>query len=65
MLFLDFQDILAGLGLVAISFSWVIPLVDWLDPILLKHQYGGLYLMFGAIILVLCSPGGDRWTPAR
>jgi len=58
-------DILAGLSVVASLSGFVIPLVDYLDPILLKHQYGGIFLLLGGIALAVMSPGGDRWTPAR
>ncbi|CAG7731341.1 unnamed protein product [Allacma fusca] len=58
-------DVVAGLSLVALLFLWVIPVVDWLDPIILTDEFGALYMLSGAILLALCSPGGDRWTPAR
>lgn len=58
-------DIIAGLSLVAVLLWWVIPFVDWLDPIFLQHEWGGLLLFLSAAILAMCSPGGDRWTPAR
>lgn len=59
------QDIVAGLLLVAILFVFVIPLVDKLDPYLLKHGFGGLFILAAGIFLAICTPGADRWTPAR
>jgi len=58
-------DIVAGLGLVAVLFVPVLPLVDWLDPIILQSEHGGLALFLVGLFLCFCTPGGDRWTPAR
>jgi len=58
-------DILGGLALVVLLFPVIIPLVDFLDPILLKSQHGAILLLVGGLILAICSPSGDRWTSAR
>jgi sphingosine-1-phosphate phosphatase 1 len=58
-------DIIAGLSLVGVLFVPVIPLVDYLDPIILQSEFGGIGLFLVGVFLCFCTPGGDRWTPAR
>lgn len=58
-------DIIAGLTLVFILLPVVIPLVDNLDSFFLTHELGGFSLVASGILLCLCYPSGDRWTPAR
>lgn len=58
-------DIIAGLTLVAVLLPLVIPLVDAVDTFFLKHEVGGVCLMACGVLLCLCYPSGDRWTPAR
>jgi len=58
-------DILAGLTLVGLLLPVVIPLVDTLDSFFFTHEMGGFSLIALGLLLCLCYPTGDRWTPAR
>lgn len=59
------QDIVAGLSLVLVLFVPVIPLADYLDPVIVQSEYGGLAMFLVGVVLCFCTPGGDRWSPAR
>jgi len=58
-------DIIAGLALVGVLLPVVIPLVDKLDSFFFTHEMGGFSLVAVGLLLCLCYPTGDRWTPAR
>jgi hypothetical protein len=51
--------------LALLLFLPTLPLVDYLDPIILTSPWGGPLLIAATVGLCLCTPGGDRWTPAR
>ncbi|XP_046395785.1 sphingosine-1-phosphate phosphatase 1-like [Ischnura elegans] len=58
-------DIVAGLVLVLLLMVPLIPLVDAMDQFCLTHKHSPLLLSTAAVLMVIYSPSGDRWTPTR
>ncbi|XP_071454672.1 sphingosine-1-phosphate phosphatase 2-like [Hetaerina americana] len=58
-------DIVAGLVLVLLLMIPLIPLVDSMDHFCLTHKHSPFLLTTAAVLMVIYSPSGDRWTPTR
>lgn len=58
-------DIAAGLLLATALMCVLIPLVDWLDGVLLTSSYSPLFLVSLSIAVIVYHPHADKWTPTR
>ncbi|CAK1601426.1 unnamed protein product [Parnassius mnemosyne] len=58
-------DITAGLLLSSALMVLLIPLVDWLDGILLTARYSPIFILAISILVVVYHPHADKWTPTR
>ncbi|KAF4521229.1 hypothetical protein B566_EDAN005440 [Ephemera danica] len=58
-------DVIVGLILAVLLMIPLIPLVDALDKHLLTGLWSPYIVLGSSILLVACSPCGDRWTPTR
>ncbi|CAG9113902.1 unnamed protein product [Plutella xylostella] len=58
-------DIAAGLLLASGLLVVLIPVVDWLDGILLTDLYSPLLVLTVSILVIVFHPNADKWTPTR
>ncbi|XP_013142811.1 PREDICTED: sphingosine-1-phosphate phosphatase 2-like [Papilio polytes] len=58
-------DIAGGLVLAGALLVPLIPLVDWLDGVLLTAPYAPALVLAVSVLLVVYHPHADKWTPTR
>lgn len=58
-------DIVAGLLLSAALLVVLIPIVDWLDGLILTSHYAPLVIIAVSILVIVFYPNADKWTPTR
>jgi len=65
ILFLFFQDVLAGLAFVFGLMVVCFPFLDSIDNFILTHRYAPAALILVPLIMALCYPTIDKWNTAR
>lgn len=60
-----FQDIAAGLFLSSSLLVVLVPLVDWLDGVLLTRHWSPAAVIVLSILVIVFYPNADKWTPTR
>lgn len=58
-------DIAAGLLLASSMLVFLIPVVDWLDPILVTYPLSPIFVLAISISAIVFYPNADKWTPTR
>lgn len=58
-------DIAAGLLLSSLLLAVLIPLVDWLDGVLLTNHTAPLFVIPFSVLAIVFYPNADKWTPTR
>lgn len=58
-------DIIAGLVLTFVLMVPLIPLVDYLDRLILESVYSPIFIFGISIALIIFYPDSGRWTPTR
>ncbi|CAH0407137.1 unnamed protein product [Chilo suppressalis] len=58
-------DIAAGLLLSSLLLVVLIPVVDWLDGLLLTNNFAPLIVITLSILAIVFYPDADKWTPTR
>ncbi|XP_028156374.1 sphingosine-1-phosphate phosphatase 1-like [Ostrinia nubilalis] len=58
-------DIAAGLFLSTSLLAVLIPLVDWLDGVLLSSYWAPVVVIALSILVIVFYPNADKWTPTR
>lgn len=43
----------------------LVPLIDYLDPVLISESIGPLFILGVPIIAIIFFPVADKWTPTR
>ncbi|RVE41166.1 hypothetical protein evm_014183 [Chilo suppressalis] len=56
-------DIAAGLLLSSLLLVVLIPVVDWLDGLLLTNNFAPLIVITLSILAIVFYPDADKWTP--
>lgn len=58
-------DVVVGILLTIFLMFFLIPLVDYLDYHILTNPYSPIAVLFVSIMLIVCYPKSDKWTPTR